>query len=265
MGHRGSADRLRELSRRLETLKLCGHRYLDAAGAEDLKTWAARHAPSVSAPIEAAAPAPKAPSRRPAAAPSGTKQEQLDAVNAQVRVCVKCPLAKGRTNTVFGVGDPDARIMFIGEGPGAEEDRRGEPFVGRAGQLLTDMIEKGMNLRRADVYIANIVKCRPPGNRDPEPVEVESCEPYLKRQIAIIQPEVICALGRVAAQTLLKTTTPISSLRGEFHTYEGIPLLPTFHPAYLLRNPAMKKEAWNDLKMILRRLGLSGAAGNKEP
>ena len=155
--------------------------------------------------------------------------------------------------------------MFIGEGPGAEEARRGEPVEGRAGQLLTAMIEKGMNLRRADVYIANIVKCRPPGNRDPEPLEVESCEPYLKRQIAVIQPEVICALGRVAAQTLLKTATPISSLRGEFHEYEGIPLLPTFHPAYLLRNPAMKKEAWGDLKTILRRLGLPVPADKKEP
>ncbi len=169
--------------------------------------------------------------------------------------CRRCGLSEGRTNIVYGVGNPNADVMFVGEGPGAEEDRQGEPFVGRAGQLLTDIITKGMRLRREDVYIANVVKCRPPGNRDPEPDEVASCEPFLIRQIELVKPRVIVALGRFAAQTLLRSNTPVSRLRGQWRDYHGIPLMPTFHPAYLLRNPADKRLVWEDIKSVLGELG----------
>lgn len=169
--------------------------------------------------------------------------------------CRRCGLWQGRSHIVFGVGTPDADVMFVGEGPGADEDRQGEPFVGRAGQLLTDIITKGMRLRREDVYIANVVKCRPPGNRDPEPGEVASCEPFLVRQIELVKPRVIVALGKFAAQTLLRSNAPVSRLRGQWRDYHGIPLMPTFHPAYLLRNPADKRLVWEDIKSVLRELG----------
>ena len=169
--------------------------------------------------------------------------------------CRRCRLSQGRTNIVYGVGHPDADVMFVGEGPGGEEDLQGEPFVGRAGQLLTDIITKGMKLRREDVYIANVVKCRPPRNRDPEPDEVESCEPFLIRQIELVKPRVIIALGKFAAQTLLRSTAPISRLRGQWRDYHGLPLMPTFHPAYLLRNPGDKRLVWDDIKTVLRELG----------
>lgn len=182
--------------------------------------------------------------------------DALDTLKAEMESCSLCALAASRTNLVFGVGDPDARLMFIGEAPGADEDKQGEPFVGRAGKLLTRMIEDGMGLKRCNVYIANILKCRPPGNRNPLPEETAHCEPYLKDQIRIVNPEIICALGAVAAQTLLKTKEPISRLRGRFHPYEGAELLPTFHPAYLLRNPPAKAEAWKDLQMVMNKLGL---------
>ncbi|MEO1173035.1 MAG: uracil-DNA glycosylase [Myxococcota bacterium] len=169
--------------------------------------------------------------------------------------CTRCKLHRGRTQIVFGVGDPDARLMFIGEGPGRDEDLQGEPFVGRAGQLLTRMIA-AMGLRRENVYIANIVKCRPPRNRDPEPDEVEACEPFLKAQIAAVRPEVIVTLGKYAAQTLLQQKTPISRLRGTWTEYEGTALMPTFHPAYLLRTPAEKRPVWQDLQAVMKRLGL---------
>lgn len=146
--------------------------------------------------------------------------------------------------------------MFVGEGPGADEDRKGEPFVGKAGQLLTRIIQNGMQLRREDVYIANIVKCRPPRNRNPEPEEVEACEPFLKAQIRIIQPKVLVALGKYAAQTLLQTSTPITRLRGRWREYDGIPLMPTYHPAYLLRNPAEKRPVWEDIQEVMQRVGL---------
>ncbi|HEY3346972.1 MAG TPA: uracil-DNA glycosylase, partial [Nitrospirota bacterium] len=160
--------------------------------------------------------------------------------------CTRCKLHSGRTNIVFGVGNPNARIVFVGEGPGQDEDIKGEPFVGKAGQLLTDIIEKGMKMKRGDVYIANIVKCRPPGNRNPEPDEIAACEGFLHAQLAVIRPKVICALGKFAAQTLLGTTEPISRLRGNVYEYRGIKLVPTFHPAYLLRNPDDKKLTWAD-------------------
>ncbi len=169
--------------------------------------------------------------------------------------CRRCKLSQGRTRIVYGVGNPDADVLFVGEGPGRDEDLQGEPFVGRAGQLLTDIITKGMKLRREDVYIANVVKCRPPQNRDPEPDEVASCEPFLIRQIELVKPRVIIALGKFAAQTLVRSAAPISRLRGQWHDYHGIRLMPTFHPAYLLRNPGDKRLVWEDIKSVLRELG----------
>lgn len=163
--------------------------------------------------------------------------------------CHACRLAAGRRNVVFGVGSPTARLMFIGEGPGAEEDARGEPFVGRAGQLLTAML-RAMRLNREDVYIANIVKCRPPGNRDPEPDEAAACMPFLRGQIRLVDPKVIVLLGRVAARFLLGVTTPIGTYHGRWMQWEGRPVLPIYHPAYLLRNPAAKAEAWSDLHKL---------------
>ncbi len=173
--------------------------------------------------------------------------------------CQRCKLAKGRTNLVFGVGNPDAHLVFVGEGPGADEDAQGEPFVGKAGQLLNKMIE-AMGYRRQDVYICNVVKCRPPGNRNPEPDEIEACEPFLKRQLAALRPRMIVTLGKFAAQCLLRDDTPISRLRGNFRTYEGIQLMPTFHPAYLLRDPSKKKETWEDLKTVMAALRDMGLA-----
>jgi uracil-DNA glycosylase len=169
--------------------------------------------------------------------------------------CTRCKLHSGRTNLVFGVGDPKAELMFIGEGPGADEDAKGEPFVGRAGQLLTDIIERGMGLQRAEVYICNVVKCRPPGNRNPEPDEVEACEPFLFRQIEIVKPRVIVGLGTFAVQSVLKIKTPISKLRGTWHEVRGIKMMPTFHPAYLLRNPGDKRLVWSDIQEVMRTLG----------
>jgi DNA polymerase len=165
--------------------------------------------------------------------------------------CRRCKLCAGRTHIVFGVGNPKARLMFIGEGPGRDEDLQGEPFVGRAGQLLTDIITKGMGLKREDVYIANVVKCRPPDNRNPEPDEVAACEPFLRKQIELINPEIIVALGKFAVQTLLQSKAPITKIRGQWHSYHGIKLMPTFHPAYLLRNPGDKKLVWEDIKKVI--------------
>ncbi len=181
-------------------------------------------------------------------------QKALDLINEEVKECRKCPLHSTRTQTVFGTGNPLAQLVFVGEAPGAEEDRQGLPFVGRAGQLLTDIIVKGMKMKREDVYICNVLKCRPPNNREPNPIEVYHCEPYLIRQIELIKPKVICALGRVSAQTLLKTKDSIEKLRGIWHNYHGIPLRVTYHPAYLLRNPQDKKKAWLDIQEVMKLL-----------
>ena len=186
----------------------------------------------------------------------------LPALTADAESCTKCPLHETRTNVVFGVGNPNADLMFVGEAPGADEDRQGEPFVGRAGQLLTQIIEAGMKLKRSEVYITNVIKCRPPGNRNPESNEVETCNPYLLRQIELVQPKVIVALGSFAAQMLLNTKTGITKLRGELHpcSVPGLRVLPhktppvvmpTFHPAYLLRNPNAKRDVWEDIKTVL--------------
>jgi uracil-DNA glycosylase family 4 len=180
--------------------------------------------------------------------------EALTAIRADIGDCTRCKLhTLGRTQIVFGVGNPEADLMFVGEAPGADEDEQGIPFIGRAGQLLTKIIE-AIDLKRDDVYIANIIKCRPPQNRNPEPDEVASCEPFLFRQIDVIKPKVIVALGKYAAQTLLRVDTPISRLRGRLFDYRGAQLIPTFHPAYLLRNPSSKREVWEDMKLVKRLL-----------
>ncbi len=177
------------------------------------------------------------------------KIKLLEELKNELLTCHKCPLGKTRTNLVFGVGDPAARLMFAGEAPGRDEDMQGEPFVGRAGQLLTKIIE-AIGMKRSDVYIANVLKCRPPGNRNPLPEEIVLCMPYLIKQIEIIQPKVLCALGTFAAQTLLNTTAPVGTLRGKFHDYKGIPMMVTYHPAYLLRNPNDKVKVWDDMKKV---------------
>lgn len=196
----------------------------------------------------------------------GNRQRALDAQFEAIRDCQRCRLCEKRTQVVFGVGNPDADLVFVGEGPGADEDEQGIPFVGKAGQLLTRMIQ-AMGLSRDDVYICNVVKCRPPDNRDPKADEVASCEPFLKQQLATVQPKVIVGLGGVACKTLLKTRTGIMKLRGKWQSYEGIPLMPTFHPSYLLHKegePNFKEEkrkAWDDLQQVMTRLGLKRPAG----
>jgi DNA polymerase len=189
---------------------------------------------------------PKPPKRR---ARSGAKP--LDEFCHQIENCTKCRLHQGRTKFVFGVGNPNAAIMFVGEGPGREEDLKGEPFVGRAGQLL-DNILKAIQFDRTQIYIANIVKCRPPGNRDPQPDEMTECLPYLKQQIEIINPRFICCLGRIAAQALLGVTTPLGKLRGRFMDFDGRKLMVTYHPAALLRFAEYKRPTWEDVQMLRR-------------
>jgi uracil-DNA glycosylase len=191
------------------------------------------------------------------AAPGVRRAATLDELREELGDCQRCKLCKGRTHIVFGVGNPQAALMFVGEGPGRDEDLQAEPFVGRAGQLLTEIITKGMKMRREDVYIANVIKCRPPENRNPEPDEIAACQPFLLRQIEIVKPKVLMALGTFAAQTLLGLRTPISRLRGHWYDYHGIKLMPTLHPAYLLRNPNDKRLVWEDVKMVLRELETS--------
>jgi DNA polymerase len=191
--------------------------------------------------------------------------EPLPVIRADLGDCQRCKLATTRQSIVFGVGSPTAPLMFIGEAPGAEEDRRGEPFVGAAGQLLDKMIA-AMGWSREAVYIANVLKCRPPGNRDPEPDEVAACSPFLSRQIQAIAPRLIVTLGRPATHAVLSTSAPIGSLRGRWHEHLGIPVMPTFHPAFLLRQPDKKREAWSDLKQVmdaLDRLGVVAPAATR--
>jgi uracil-DNA glycosylase family 4 len=190
------------------------------------------------------------------------KVAALSEIREDLGDCKRCPLHRGRKNLVFGVGNPNAELMFVGEGPGADEDEQGEPFVGRAGQLLNNMIA-AMGLRREDVYIANVVKCRPPNNRTPEREECDTCSPFLLRQIEVIRPKVIVALGAVAAKNLLSVNDSMSNLRGRFYDFRGIKLAVTYHPAFLLRDPRQKKEAWKDLQMVMQYLGLKPRA-NKD-
>ena len=194
----------------------------------------------------------------PAVASDSGEAPRLEEVRRALGDCQRCKLCSGRKNIVFGVGNPKAKLVFVGEGPGAEEDNQGIPFVGAAGQLLTKMIA-AMGYTRDEVYICNVVKCRPPGNRNPEPDEIEACQPFLEAQLNAIRPSVIVTLGKFAAQTLLRTDTPITRLRGQWREYVGIPLMPTFHPAYLLRNPAEKKSAWTDLQAVMTRFPKAGS------
>jgi uracil-DNA glycosylase len=200
--------------------------------------------------LDAAASA--APGRSPAALIEGDISG-LEAVRTELGDCRRCPLGDLRHRLVFGEGNPHAELVFVGEAPGADEDAQGRPFVGSAGQLLTKIIV-AMGLKREEVYICNILKCRPPGNRNPQPEEIAACEPFLIRQLEAIRPRVICALGSFAAHTLLKSEAPITVLRGRFQSYQGIPLMPTYHPAYLLRNPGAKKQVWEDVQTVMRML-----------
>jgi uracil-DNA glycosylase family 4 len=201
------------------------------------------------------APAAREPELDSAASRAGQSAQALEAVRLELGECTRCPLCERRNRIVFGDGNPDAALMFIGEGPGEEEDRRGLPFVGRAGELLTKMIEGGLEIPRSEVYICNIVKCRPPGNRTPKPDEVATCKPFLDGQIDAVRPRTIVALGRPATSLLLGREVPITKVRGTWHEYRGIPLMPTFHPAYLLRQytPENRSVVWEDLKAALAR------------
>ncbi len=228
---------------------------LGVAGVSQDPVWRSRSDGQTGAPDQAGVGGPTA-----AEHPSGDNEpavrvftnaaEALSAIRADIGDCTRCKLhTLGRKQVVFGVGNPQADLMFVGEAPGADEDVQGEPFVGRAGQLLTKIIE-AIDLRRDDVYIANVIKCRPPQNRNPEQDEVETCEPFLFQQIDVIKPKVIVALGTFAARALLRTLDPISRLRGRVFAYRGAKLIPTFHPAYLLRNPSSKREVWEDMKLV---------------
>ncbi len=224
-----------QLLRQIKDLVTGLRHHLEEERAMGLEGWPKSSVPSSR---KAFSPAPPSP-------PSLTLEE----VREELGDCRRCKLHSTRTNIVFGAGTPNARLVFVGEGPGRDEDLQGKPFVGLAGQLLTKIIQ-AIQLTREEVYIANIIKCRPPGNRNPEPDEIRACEPFLIKQLQAIRPQLICALGTFAAQTLLKTEEKISLLRGRFHQYQGIPLMPTYHPAYLLRNPQFKRDVWEDMKKI---------------
>jgi uracil-DNA glycosylase family 4 len=290
-----SADHIRRaLVQRLESLERAGIRDLPrpsaaaieatrAVVAEPVAAPVVRDKPDRFAPVQAqSSQATTAANPRPAASPMPTpiaakgnslftsagwdgapklppeqRQPALDMICGQVRGCERCrELATTRTQTVFGVGNPNARLCFMGEAPGADEDKQGEPFVGRAGQLLNKIIE-ACTLKREDVYILNTLKCRPPGNRNPLPTEVANCREYLNRQLDIIQPEFICCLGLVAAQALLGTESTMSKLRKRFFDYRGSRVLCTYHPAYLLRNPGAKKDVWEDMQLLMREMGIA--------
>ena len=222
--------------------------------------WVARRGAQAQPPREARAVAARAPEPVTVNVPAGVAADgraaavaamDWTALKEAVKACTACGLRAGCTQTVFGVGDEQAKWLIIGEAPGADEDKQGEPFVGRAGQLLNSMIA-ALGLKREQVYIANVLKCRPPGNRDPKPEEAELCRPFLERQIALIQPRIILAVGRIAAQNLLQTETPIGRLRGTVHRLGSVPLVVTYHPAYLLRSPGEKRKAWVDMKLAMR-------------
>jgi DNA polymerase len=231
---------------------------------EALRRLAEARAEAVAPAPAAVQPAPPQPEVQAIPITTGGKQERIDQLRAAVAPCTKCPqLARTRTQTVFGVGDIDAQIMFVGEAPGADEDRQGEPFVGMAGQLLTKIIV-AMGLQRSGVFIANVLKCRPDmpagssGNRRPTSTEMQTCLPYLRAQIEIIKPAVLVALGSVAMEGLLGAVEPMSRLRGRWHEFQGIPLMATYHPAYLLRNQSLteKRKVWEDMLLVMERVGL---------
>jgi uracil-DNA glycosylase len=245
---RQSGSTARTVIRKLESLQRAGVTHIPKPTRRKVDRPQAVRTPASPPPVRAAA-AVEAPVSRTAA---------LATIAERVAACKRCAeLARSRTQTVFGVGNPDARLVFMGEAPGADEDRQGEPFVGRAGQLLNDIIGKGMKIRREDVYILNTIKCRPPGNRTPLPDEAANCREYLDRQLEIIRPEFICCLGAVAAQNLLGTTSPIGQLRGRVHDFRGIKVVCTYHPAYVLRNPPAKRFVWDDIQILMKEMGLS--------
>lgn len=254
-GRKAEGKSQRELRQKLESLERAGITHLPKRrGNAAAKTPLAQQPQSAPPPPVAAAR--KAP--QPPAAPTkpASRLVQLDILRQEVAGCVKCPhLAAARTQTVFGVGNPQARLCFFGEAPGADEDRQGEPFVGRAGQLLTKIIE-ACTLRREDVYILNVLKCRPPENRPPQPDEVANCRGYFEQQFGILKPEFICCLGTTASQALLQTDQTIGKLRGQFHDYRGATVLCTYHPSYLLRNPSAKRDVWEDMKLLLGKMGI---------
>jgi DNA polymerase len=225
--------------------------YLGEIGYGDLYLRPVSPAAETGEPAVAAAPLEEP--AGPAAEEAAARAAELAALAANLQDCTRCRLCEGRRKVVFGAGNPDADLMLIGEGPGADEDRQGLPFVGAAGELLTRIIQ-AIEMTRDEVYIANVVKCRPPGNRDPQPDEVAACRGFLERQIALVQPKVIVALGRVAAQTLLGSDSPIGQLRGRWHRVQGIPARVTYHPAALLRNPALKRPTWEDMQQVRDRL-----------
>jgi len=249
MDEQDVADRIRRIVvQQLESLERCGVKQLSR------RTAAVPALPPVEPPAN---PTPEPESRETMTPQPANKEAALAVIREEVAACTRCrELASSRTQTVFGVGDPHARLVFFGEAPGADEDRQGEPFVGRAGKLLTDIIQKGMGLQRSDVYIMNVLKCRPPGNRNPNPDEVDHCRNFFERQFEAIMPEFICCLGTVAAQNLLETKTPVGKLRGAIHDYKGVRVVVTYHPSYLLRNPSAKKDTWNDIQMLMREMGL---------
>jgi uracil-DNA glycosylase family 4 len=234
--------------------------YLGEIGYGDVYLRAAAAAQQVPKTAPQAPQAPKtAPPQNPAKASNHAERAaELAALAAAAATCTRCRLSEGRSKVVFGSGDPNADLMLIGEGPGAEEDRQGLPFVGPAGELLTRILQ-AMELTRDEVYIANVVKCRPPGNRDPQPDEVSACRGYLERQIALVQPRVIAVLGKVAAQTLLGNDSSIGQMRGRWVQIQGIPTMVTYHPAALLRNPALKRPTWEDMQQVRDRVRMVSA------
>jgi uracil-DNA glycosylase family 4 len=215
----------------------------------DLRERAAYFATLTDLGLPPTAPLPAPQAEAPPVAAKPAPSETLEQIRADLGDCQRCVLARTRTKIVFGQGNPQARLMFVGEAPGGDEDEQGLAFVGKAGQLLTKIIE-AINLKRDDVFIANVLKCRPPGNRNPETDEILQCQPFLERQIASIRPAVIVGLGKFAGQWLLKTMQPITRLRGSLGEYQGIKVMPTYHPAYLLRNPEAKKDVWEDMKVV---------------
>lgn len=263
MAGKSESNQRRALRQKLESLERSGVTHLPK---RKQKPATKADSPSLPDARVAASPAPPSASKTSSTPPPSTEPSttakpasrlvQLDIVRQEVAACVRCPhLAAERTQTVFGVGNPRARLCFFGEAPGADEDRVGEPFVGRAGQLLTKIIE-ACTLKREDVYILNVLKCRPPGNRTPELEEVANCRGYFERQFEIIQPEFICCLGTTAAQSLLQTDQTIGKLRGRFHQYRNATVLCTYHPSYLLRNPAAKRDVWEDMKTLMHEMGI---------
>ena len=251
---------VRAAVQKLESLRAAGLTHLPKASAVVSPVPAPAVQTVPVAPSETMPKKSSAPSEKPI--PSGPAAA-LAEIQKRVAACTRCAeLASTRTQTVFGVGNSQARLVFLGEAPGADEDRQGEPFVGRAGQLLNDILA-ACTLKREDVYILNILKCRPPGNRTPQPQEASNCREYLLRQLEILRPEFICCLGAVAAQNLLDTTTPIGQLRGRIHQFGQIKVVATYHPAYLLRNQSAKRLTWDDMKMLMHAMGVKLSAKKK--